>query len=994
MKYKCLLFLFFFTQLLFSQYIDTKVITVNEGLFSNNIQKTFIDSDGTLWIGSRAGLSKKKMNSFEIVAEATKFKFNNIFDITEDENKKMWIAGYGQGILCFDKNSSQLINTKNGLVNNFVRVVFPYGDKIYTGTLNGVSIISKDDFTIINPSFIQNPNHEFSISSFFVLNNKVYLTTLNDGLYLIEDNELVKVNDIKKIFSSYVWKNKIYLGTETELLILDDKKFDVIKKYPVSSIWQFTNYNNGISFISSGIYANDGGIYRLEDEKVVNRVEILKIPFLDLKSFAYDKKNEFLYIGTQNNGLIQINLNASIFHQNLFNKVYSLVIDKQKEYVFHDDGFSILKNNQILKNVSLKKFKELQLKQYKKFKEIAVISNHFYPIDYTLSEDRIQFYNSMIFDNKIWVSSNLGMFRLTLDGNLIDYYPIHVFIFTFFHNKLTTVVPYGGIRVFDNIETMKYKYFHNWKNPHIPADIVSIINFDDRIFFASALSGLYEYRNGKFKSFATSNEFNELKLKRITKTQNGNLIVITDFNDVYELDIKQSPVKIVRHIRHDKIKGSSTAFTHEIDGVLYVGTNLGINVFKDDKYFFLNKSQGLLDYNINKAIVDDTKLYVLTSNGYFVLDNTSFINKKKRNIKAKVTKILVNNEEIDLATKAIQSKILVLDYNQNNINVFFTISNEKFPDKLKFKYRLKASEPWADLSNDTQINLSYLDRGFYDLEIQISNEDNGNISTQSLVKIEIKPPFYLKLPFILCIGSALILITIFIIRLRINYIQSSQQKKMKLIELQTEQEKKELLFDKQLAEVKLQSLKSQMNSHFLFNVLSSIQFYIISKDVDNALYYLERFSSLIRRTLDFSDKKVISLEEEIDYLKQYIEIENIRVENQITFEVAIEPNLNLNAIEISPLLLQPFVENSIIHGFPLSVEKPLIKLSIGKYKDKIQITLEDNGIGEFKSHNTTHDSKGISIVKKTLDLTQKNHEQSINISFTENGTKVVIFIHL
>ena len=336
MKFKCFLFLFFFTQLLFAQYIDTKVITVNEGLFSNNIQKTFIDSDGTLWIGSRAGLSKKKMNSFEIVGEATKHKFNNIFDITEDKNKKMWIAGYGQGILCFDKYSSRLINTKNGLVNNFVRVVFPFKDKIYAGTLNGISIISKDDFSIINPSFIQNPNYDFSVSSFFEINDKVYVTTINDGLYVIENDELIKVNDIKKIFSSYVWKGNIYLGTETELLIVDSEKFEIITKYQVPSVWQFYPYKGKMCFISSGIYDNDGGIYRLEDEKLVNRVVPLKVPFLDLKSFAYDNKNEFLYIGTQNNGLIQVNLNASIFYQNGYGKVYSLLFDRNKEYVFHD----------------------------------------------------------------------------------------------------------------------------------------------------------------------------------------------------------------------------------------------------------------------------------------------------------------------------------------------------------------------------------------------------------------------------------------------------------------------------------------------------------------------------------------------------------------------------------------------------------------------------------------------------------------------------------
>ncbi len=96
--------LFFFLLISFfgtAQHVDTKVISVNEGLFSNNIQKIFIDSKGVLWIGSRAGLFKRKMNTFEIETVATKYKFNNVFDIYEDKNQNMWIAGYGQGVLFF-----------------------------------------------------------------------------------------------------------------------------------------------------------------------------------------------------------------------------------------------------------------------------------------------------------------------------------------------------------------------------------------------------------------------------------------------------------------------------------------------------------------------------------------------------------------------------------------------------------------------------------------------------------------------------------------------------------------------------------------------------------------------------------------------------------------------------------------------------------------------------------------------------------------------------
>src|SRR5690554_7203868 len=136
-----------------------------------------------------------------------------------------------------------------------------------------------------------------------------------------------------------------------------------------------------------------------------------------------------------------------------------------------------------------------------------------------------------------------------------------------------------------------------------------------------------------------------------------------------------------------------------------------------------------------------------------------------------------------------------------------------------------------------------------------------------------------------------------------------------------------------------------MNSHFLFYVLGSIQYFILCKDVDNALYYLERFSQLIRTTLDYSDKKTISLYEEIAYLKQYIEIENLRAENTIVFKEIIADDLDSTEIKITPLLLQPFVENAIIHAFPPSIFLPEIELKVEKTAKGIQITLTDNGVG-------------------------------------------------
>ncbi|WP_177765707.1 histidine kinase [Flavobacterium sp. I3-2] len=994
MKIKVIIFFVFLSQLIFGQHVDTKVITANNGLFSNNVQKTYIDSSGNLWIGSRAGLSKKNMNSFEIVPEATKYKFNNIFDIIEDQNKNMWIAGYGQGLLFLNHNGSKLINTNTGLVDNFTRFLYEFKDAIYVGTSNGISIISKKDFSVKNPSFQSNSNHKFSITSIFSINDKIYASTINDGIYLIEPDKLTLVSDIKKVFSTFVFEDLLYLGLESKLIVVNPNTFQILKEYPVPSIWEFIVNKNQLYFISSGIYDGDGGFYRLENDKIVNRIPALKIPFLDLKTLSHDKKNELLYIGTQNNGLIQINLNSPVFHQNEFENIYSLCFHDKNEFIFNENGLNIVSDDKLVKQISLNKFKTFQSKNDKKFRKETIIQNHFYPIDYNISSDKIIFYHSEIYNDFIWVASNVGIYKISLTGEILGYYPIHVFHFTFFKNKLITVVPYGGIRIFDSIENMNYQYFHDWKNSNVPAEIVSIAKTENAVYFASALSGLYEYKSGTFKSLLNAKEFLEPKLKAITIGSNGNLIVVTDFNDVYEFEIKTNKLKKVKHISHKKIKGSTTSFVEEIDGVLYVGTNLGINVFDKGRYFFIDKTQGFTNYNSRKAVVNGNKIYVLTTNGCFVLDNSYFKKSDKSNNLATITSIYINNKKLLPSELSQIQNGLSLSNTQNNITLIFTVNGEKYPDKLNFKYRLKSNEPWIDLVNENQINLSYLNRGEYNVELQIFNENTGNTSIQSLVKFTINPPFYLNWYYIIIFSLVIIIITILLVKLRIRIIKNNQEKETALIALKTEKEKKELLFDKQLAEVKLQALKSQMNSHFLFNVLSSIQYYIISNDMDNALYFLERFSSLIRTTLDFSDRKTVTLKQEIDYLAQYIEIENIRVENEIKFILDIDSEINLNLIQIEPLLLQPFIENSIVHAFPPNVVQPKIFIRMVKIENQIKITIEDNGVGYKEKKNQIHTSKGISIVKRRLDLTKMNLNEQISISSSENGTIVILFINL
>lgn len=978
-----------FSQFNFAQYIHTKTLTTNNGLISNNIQACFVDSDGNLWLGSRAGLSVKSGNSFKNATQAATYKFNNIYDIIEDPYKGKWIAGYGQGILYFNQQNSKLINEKSGLVSNIVRSVFYHDHKIYAGTLNGISIISTKDFSITNPKFTPHTDYLFSVTSFFTVNNKVYATTLNNGVYEVTKEKLIKVSDLKKGFSSIVHNGKLYISTQDNLYEINPVDFKIINTFNIPSVHRFLSVNNDLYLISSGIFENKGGLFQLKNNEIINKTSDFYIPFSDFKSLAFDFKNKFLYVGTHDNGLVQTNLNAPVFYNNTVKETFTINATNKQQYVFHDQGFSIFQNNVQIKKVSLQSFKKFQQQHANKFKKHTVIENHFYPLDYDTPAEKIVFYSSQIYKNEIWAASNIGIFQLNFNGKIVSYHPVHIYYFTFFQDKLFTVVPYAGVRVFHDIHKMDYSYFHDWENPDVPAEIVSVAKTNDAIYFASALSGLYQYKNDKFRSLLLDKSFTEPKLKRICTTANGKLVAVTDYNDVYVLDVSKPKVQISKRIAYDKIKGNTTNFVHEVNGILYIATNLGLNVFYGDKYFFIDQAQGFTNYSTSTATVTNNKLFITTKNGFFVLNNDYFLHKRSFDNTIIITDVFVNNKR--KAEESYSNNQMKLAYNENNIRLNFQVKNAKYPDKLQFKFRLKPSEPWQELTTENQLSLNYLNNGFYKVELQIINEDTGTVSYKTLLNLTINPPFYYSWWFVAASLLFVIGSVFSAYKIRINFIKQKQTQKLAVITLQNEQEKKELLFDKQLADIKLQALKSQMNSHFLFNVLSSIQYYIICKDIDSALYYLERFSALVRTTLEYSDKKDINLYDEIAYLKQYIEIENLRTEHPIVFKESISENVDSTQIKIVPLLLQPFIENAIVHAFTPSILNPQIELKIENTDDSVKISIVDNGIG-YQQKTSAHQSKGISIAQSRLDLTQKKLQKPIEIHSSNKGTQVVIYL--
>lgn len=212
-----------------------------------------------------------------------------------------------------------------------------------------------------------------------------------------------------------------------------------------------------------------------------------------------------------------------------------------------------------------------------------------------------------------------------------------------------------------------------------------------------------------------------------------------------------------------------------------------------------------------------------------------------------------------------------------------------------------------------------------------------------------------------------------------------------------------LAVNKQLGELRLMALRSAMNPHFIFNCLNSIQYYIMEKDQVNAVKYLSTFSKLIRSILNHSVKSRVRLAEELEMLRHYIQLESLRFEDKFDVEINVDPTIDVESVEIPSMLIQPYVENAILHGLYNKKDKGLLRITIRPQEEAVIVEIEDNGIGrkaaaELKPLNLNrHKSMGTALTEERLKLINADNATSVEIIDLENeyspaGTRVSVRI--
>ena len=315
---------------------------------------------------------------------------------------------------------------------------------------------------------------------------------------------------------------------------------------------------------------------------------------------------------------------------------------------------------------------------------------------------------------------------------------------------------------------------------------------------------------------------------------------------------------------------------------------------------------------------------------------------------------------------------------QNFFSLGFAALNFQRPDKNEYAYRLIGVDTgWVYCGNRNYANYTNLAPGHYTFELKAANNDGVWSIVPRRLGVIIVPEWYQTLWFKWAVAIVLLALAWFFFKARLyaaTLEANLQREKAEREKAESLLREKENAFRRKLAETEMAALRAQMNPHFIFNCLNSIKLYTEENDTETASFYLTKFSRLIRRVLENSRSEKITLENELDALELYIQMEAMRFKEKVRYQIHVDEEIDLQFMCIPPLLLQPFVENAIWHGLMHKPEGGHIEIRLSVLEgDLLRVVIEDNGVGRdraaaLKSKSATqHKSLGMQVTSERIE---------------------------
>lgn len=899
-----------------------------------------------------------------------------VYDIFQDSKGFIWIAT-DEGLLKyngynFKTYSHPDLHAKSG--SNIKEDVL---GRIWYQTFDGFLFFvdNKDQMQ----TFTQKNNIGFVN---FVITKEYLIKTTWDGIEVrnIKTLKIKKEIKIPKIQTSFleVSENKIILGnTETKVISLENWKSEKIKNEPLKKATKLLTYQyqNHLYFLTQESNSKCR-LYKFSKNELIpiakidNTKNIQNFEIVDNTIWICTKKGAHAFTFTGR----ELSFTSKLPSEDI-SKVFK---DYNNVYWFT----SLSKGIFIIKNFN---FWELQLAN-EKFNAITSDKNNLYV---SSSSGKIYQLDSELNHKIYWKNEDLHPVYY-LDFNTdskYNFFSANGFYIlqktnkkvTHFNSAVKQIIPFKpnlflttGTGFVNSISTNPTIQWKDNILTNIRGKSIVYNSKNNRILTATN-NGLFSIQNGENHELSYRNK--PLFIKSLI-TENKRTIALSNQGELFE--IKEKSI--------EKIK-SNRLFTHlkkDLNETLLVDKN---NVFR------LEKNKIIKLFSVGKFL--KIKDLISFNSNYFIIteDKIIRINKEKNNKNSfKKPNLFIENILVNGKIKSINKT--KLDANENDIQINFNLLNFDFDSDYQLVYKINGA--LKNVTNFSTIKLVALAPENYFIEVGIQDKNTSKTEFIQTISFEILPPLWKRSWFILTSIFLLLCLIFIIYKWKIRQIKAKNEKAIE-----------KLTLENNLKESRLQLIKSQMNPHFFFNAINNIQSYIFTNETKEASVYLTKFSKLTRKILEFSDVNSISLKDEIASLQLYLELQQMRFKD-LKFEIKCNSTTNIDNIKIPTMLIQPYVENAILHGLSHSNKDKKLEIKFeGEFTNLLTVTIYDNGIGRIKSAelNQLNTSKPKSFATKAnleriMLLNKDQYQIDVNYEdlydeFSEScGTKVTIKIKL
>lgn len=901
--------------------------TVNEGLPSNNVYSAFQDSRGFIWFCTDWGISRFDGHHFENITSKQGLPDNEIFDMMEDPWHRYWL-------LCY--------NGKPGYIFN---------GKVYSAR-NDALCQSIEKAGIKYRYFYYNANKEFCL--------------VGKNTYIVQKERVVP-SDPNQTFIGIPYpfncKGTDYVVEPGRILKRVANRWDTILKSTYIRNFFYQDHLYGV-VVNDTLYRSKTKLFcDINFSGTEPVVKLVSMPYKILKFvpgknrdiwccteagiFAYDPtKNEigprqavalkgtavsFFFTDSQGNSWY-LTAGDGIYMQSpaaikIYNHKTGLAQDNVFSVCYTPDGKLLAGyDNGIIDQIEDHKVTSFKLNSNNLWNRVRYIL----PIN----------------KNELIAGTDIGLYRVNRSNG-----------------KNTVILPYAQKSGFIKDDNC-FIGFNGWSRggaalyniaqnslSYLPitsaTSLVTATAIDDQqTFWMGTINGLYYYRGDTIRKWNRDSSLSYSHITSLVVAKDEKLIISTLSDGLYILDGQK-----VIHLDESKGLVSSLCSKAYIDEQerIWVSTDKGVDrvtLFKDSGYHIhhLSTAEGVPTHIINDITFGLGKAYLATSGGIIIINQDQ-------------TDLTIPSQVYILSLSLKDSIInypqkVTLKYDQNNVIITYTGISYAGGRDITYRYLLRGNSG-NDTVQTTQstLNLGALKPGNYELMVWAAGKNNNWSKSSALLYITILPPFWGETWFIIAVIFFVLLLLGLVYRRRVSIVR---RKEMEIAGRK-----------RRMAELEMQALRAQINPHFMFNALNAIQNYYSQNDERSANHYMSAFARLIRQTLNYSKEHWIPLADEIQILKTYIELEQMRSKHSFSYQIGLDPELEQK--KIPTMLLQVYIENAINHGLRhLDGLHGKLNVSFRRDEGNIICMIEDNGVGfirarELDSRPEGYESMGLKI---------------------------------